>query len=75
MNTYQRGPSEIHETVGAYALGILDDAEATQFEAHLATCEWCAQQLDSTSGSRRGLVEFREPPCQIRQRRITPVLD
>jgi len=36
--------------VGAYALGILDDAEATAFEAHLATCEWCAQQLDELAG-------------------------
>ena len=43
------GPSE-HETVGAYALGILDDAEATAFEAHLAGCEWCAQQLDELAG-------------------------
>lgn len=42
-------PNE-HETVGAYALGILDDAEATAFEAHLATCEWCAQQLDELAG-------------------------
>ncbi|MGW2947577.1 zf-HC2 domain-containing protein, partial [Streptomyces sp. NPDC001226] len=24
----------------------MDDAEATAFEAHLATCDWCAQQLD-----------------------------
>jgi anti-sigma factor RsiW len=36
--------------VGAYALGILEDAEATQFEAHLATCDWCAQQLDELAG-------------------------
>lgn len=42
-------PNE-HETVGAYALGILDDAEATAFEAHLATCAWCAQQLDELAG-------------------------
>ncbi|MGC9500964.1 anti-sigma factor family protein [Streptomyces sp. WG7] len=39
-----------HETVGAYALGILDDAEATAFEAHLAGCEWCARQLDELAG-------------------------
>lgn len=44
-----QAPNE-HETVGAYALGILDDAEATAFEAHLATCEWCAQQLDELAG-------------------------
>ncbi|WP_345595748.1 zf-HC2 domain-containing protein [Streptomyces marokkonensis] len=43
-------PPNEHETVGAYALGILDDAEATAFEAHLATCEWCARQLDELAG-------------------------
>ncbi|CAL9556310.1 zf-HC2 domain-containing protein [Streptomyces sp. NPDC090994] len=42
-------PNE-HETVGAYALGILDEAEATAFERHLAGCEWCAQQLDELAG-------------------------
>ncbi|GGX65665.1 anti-sigma factor family protein [Streptomyces minutiscleroticus] len=45
-----QGPNDMHETVGAYALGILDDAEATAFEAHLATCEWCARQLDELAG-------------------------
>ncbi|GGV31079.1 RNA polymerase subunit sigma [Streptomyces longisporoflavus] len=41
---------DVHETVGAYALGILDDAEATAFEAHLAGCEFCAHQLEEFSG-------------------------
>ena len=63
MNTYQRGPSEIHETVGAYALGILDDAEATQFEAHLATCEWCAQQLDELAGMEPMLAQLADLPA------------
>lgn len=62
MNTFQRGPSEIHETVGAYALGILDDAEATQFEAHLATCEWCAQQLDELAGMEPMLAQLADLP-------------
>nr|BFD84534.1 anti-sigma U factor RsuA [Streptomyces sp. Xyl84] len=39
-----------HETVGAYALGILDDAEATAFEAHLAACERCARRLQELAG-------------------------
>ncbi|MFE0102809.1 anti-sigma factor family protein [Streptomyces sp. NPDC059009] len=41
---------DIHETVGAYALGVLDDAEATAFEQHLADCELCARQLEEFSG-------------------------
>jgi hypothetical protein len=54
-------PSE-HETVGAYALGILDDAEATAFEAHLATCEWCAQQLDELAGMEPMMAALADLP-------------
>ncbi|WP_240926207.1 zf-HC2 domain-containing protein [Streptomyces sp. JB150] len=56
------GPNE-HETVGAYALGILDDAEATAFEAHLATCEWCAQQLDELAGMEPMLAALADLPA------------
>ncbi|MBD0841936.1 zf-HC2 domain-containing protein [Streptomyces sp. TRM68416] len=55
------GASE-HETVGAYALGILDDTEATAFEAHLATCEWCAQQLDELAGMEPMLAALADLP-------------
>ncbi|AYL36348.1 MULTISPECIES: anti-sigma factor family protein [Streptomyces] len=54
-------PNE-HETVGAYALGILDDAEATAFEAHLASCEWCAQQLDELAGMEPMLAALADLP-------------
>ncbi|MFS4095263.1 anti-sigma factor family protein [Streptomyces sp. AF1A] len=54
-------PSE-HETVGAYALGLLDDAEATAFEAHLAGCEWCAQQLDELAGMEPMLAALADLP-------------
>ncbi|MFD8816040.1 anti-sigma factor family protein [Streptomyces sp. NPDC059627] len=54
-------PNE-HETVGAYALGILDDAEATAFEAHLAGCEWCAQQLDELAGIEPMLAALADLP-------------
>jgi hypothetical protein len=57
-----QGPGDIHETVGAYALGILDDAEATAFEAHLATCEWCAQQLDDLAGMEPMLAALADLP-------------
>ncbi|WP_200303757.1 anti-sigma factor family protein [Streptomyces adelaidensis] len=53
----------IHETVGAYALGILDDAEATQFEMHLATCEWCGQQLDELAGMEPMLAALADLPA------------
>nr|WP_308309709.1 zf-HC2 domain-containing protein [Streptomyces sp. CHD11] len=54
-------PNE-HETVGAYALGILDDAEASTFEAHLASCEWCAQQLDELAGMEPMLAALADLP-------------
>lgn len=55
------GPNE-HETVGAYALGILDDTEATAFEIHLAGCEWCAQQLDELAGMEPMLAALADLP-------------
>lgn len=58
----RQGPKDIHETVGAYALGILDGAEATAFEAHLATCEWCAQQLDDLAGMEPMLAALADLP-------------
>jgi putative zinc finger protein len=54
-------PNE-HETVGAYALGILDDAEATAFEVHLAGCDWCARQLDELSGMEPMLAALADLP-------------
>ncbi|NUR43752.1 MAG: zf-HC2 domain-containing protein, partial [Streptomyces sp.] len=47
---------------GAYALGILDDAEATAFEVHLAGCEWCAQQLDELAGMEPMLAALADLP-------------
>ncbi|NGN66318.1 zf-HC2 domain-containing protein [Streptomyces sp. A7024] len=35
-----------HADVGAYVLGVLDDADAARFEEHLAECAQCAAQLD-----------------------------
>ncbi|MFJ9011675.1 anti-sigma factor family protein [Streptomyces canus] len=57
-----QGQDDVHETVGSYALGILDDAEATSFEAHLATCEWCAQQLDEFAGMEPMLAALASLP-------------
>ncbi|MEU6805766.1 zf-HC2 domain-containing protein [Streptomyces neyagawaensis] len=63
MQGAQGSGDNIHETVGAYALGILDDAEATQFEAHLATCEWCGQQLDELAGMEPMLAALADLPA------------
>lgn len=52
----------MHEAAGAYALGILDDAEAAAFEAHLADCEVCAAQLDEFAGMEPMLALLKDGP-------------
>ncbi|MEU6175475.1 zf-HC2 domain-containing protein [Streptantibioticus parmotrematis] len=39
-----------HVDVGAYALGLLDEAEAGRFEEHLAGCGRCADLLEDFVG-------------------------
>ncbi|MFD3455676.1 anti-sigma factor family protein [Streptomyces sp. NPDC058691] len=43
-------PHDPHVDVGAYVLGVLDDADMARFEEHLAICHQCGQQLDELSG-------------------------
>src|SRR4051794_10613160 len=38
---------EPHYDVASYALGLFDDADATAFEEHLASCDGCAEDLES----------------------------
>lgn len=63
----QFGQSEegsIHETAGAYVLGILDDAEATAFEAHLAGCDICAAHLEEFAGMEPMLAMLADAPAR-----------
>ncbi|RLL67119.1 zf-HC2 domain-containing protein [Streptomyces sp. Z26] len=48
-----------HSDVGAYALGLLDGAEAAAFEEHLAGCERCQGELDGMLALRDVLAEAR----------------
>ncbi|MEU3185960.1 zf-HC2 domain-containing protein [Streptomyces sp. NPDC006923] len=54
--------STVHDAVGAYVLGILDDAEATAFEAHLAGCRLCAFHLEEFSGMEPMLALLADSP-------------
>ncbi|MCS0639154.1 zf-HC2 domain-containing protein [Streptomyces sp. LP05-1] len=56
------GNESVHDTVGAYVLGILDNAEATAFEAHLAGCDICAEHLEEFSGMEPMLALLAESP-------------
>lgn len=49
-----------HTDVGAYALGVLDDADAGRFEEHLADCHRCADELDGLMGVTPLLAELKE---------------
>ncbi|MEV6791809.1 zf-HC2 domain-containing protein [Streptomyces sp. NPDC051320] len=66
MSTYEQQPPPEHESehdaVAAYALGILDDAEATAFETHLAGCDICAAELDGFAGMEPILASLAEFP-------------
>ncbi|MGX2996931.1 zf-HC2 domain-containing protein [Streptomyces sp. JNUCC 64] len=63
---------DIHETVGAYALGVLDAREAAAFEGHLAVCAWCAGQLDELAGLEPVLAALADLPGAPGTRRGTP---
>ncbi|MFF2894891.1 anti-sigma factor family protein [Streptomyces sp. NPDC057966] len=49
-----------HDAAGAYLLGVLDDAEASAFEAHLAGCDLCTARLDELAGLEPVLARVSE---------------
>ncbi|MFF0072406.1 zf-HC2 domain-containing protein [Streptomyces sp. NPDC005494] len=52
-----------HDAAGAYVLGVLDDAEASAFEAHLAGCARCAAHLDEFAGMEPMLAMLAQAPA------------
>ncbi|MEU2989059.1 zf-HC2 domain-containing protein [Streptomyces griseoincarnatus] len=50
---------ERHRDVGAYALGVLDEAEAFRFEDHLMECPSCAVQVTEFGPATRQLMLYR----------------
>ncbi|MEV6107492.1 zf-HC2 domain-containing protein [Streptomyces sp. NPDC051940] len=69
-----------HTDVGAYALGLLTEAEATRFEEHLAGCDRCADELESLLGVAEvlsdlgpGAPEAEPPPPGLLERALAEV--
>ncbi|KUN02916.1 hypothetical protein AQI95_25665 [Streptomyces yokosukanensis] len=50
---------ERHRDVGAYALGVLDEAEAFRFEDHLMQCPQCTAQVTEFGPAARQLMLYR----------------
>ncbi|MEV7811740.1 zf-HC2 domain-containing protein [Streptomyces flaveolus] len=50
---------ERHRDVGAYALGVLDEAEAFRFEDHLMECPQCAAHVTGFGATTRQLMLYR----------------
>ncbi|MER6748670.1 zf-HC2 domain-containing protein [Streptomyces fungicidicus] len=50
---------ERHRDVGAYALGVLDEADAFRFEDHLMECPQCALQVTEFGPAARQLMLYR----------------
>ncbi|MFJ8463488.1 zf-HC2 domain-containing protein [Streptomyces swartbergensis] len=50
---------ERHRDVGAYALGVLDEAEAFRFEDHLMECPRCAAEVTEFGPTTRQLMLYR----------------
>ncbi|MET8842994.1 zf-HC2 domain-containing protein [Streptomyces rubiginosohelvolus] len=61
-----------HDAAAAYVLGILDDAQASDFEAHLAGCARCAAHLDEFAGMEPMLAMLAEAPSAVPGARPVP---
>jgi anti-sigma-K factor RskA len=62
---------ELHESTGAYVVGALTDEDRAAFEAHLATCGPCREEVRAFREVVRGLdlaVEQHAPPAALRER-------
>lgn len=62
------------EVAPLYALGVLDDAERAEFEAHLAGCEQCREEvreMGEVVGMLANAVPSVSPPAGLRDRILT----
>ena len=62
---------DVHDLTAAYALHALDERERAEFEAHLAHCEPCREELAQLTEAAAALawaVESPPPPPALRDR-------
>jgi len=60
--------NDLHDLAAAYALDALDDGERAEFEAHLATCPECTDEIAGFAGVVESLAESPSvtPPAHLR---------
>jgi anti-sigma factor RsiW len=56
---------ERHRDVGAYALGVLDEADAFRFEDHLMECPRCAAQVTEFGPVTRQMMLYRRATPRV----------
>ena len=56
---------ERHRDVGAYALGVLDEAEAFRFEDHLMECPRCAAHVTEFGPATRQMMLYRRATPRV----------
>jgi anti-sigma-K factor RskA len=68
---------EIHDAAGAYALDALDDLERARFEAHLARCATCRQDVADFQATARllGAAAAEAPPIALRDSVLAAIRD
>jgi anti-sigma-K factor RskA len=74
--TAARSDCKWSEAVAPYVLGALDEAEQRAFEAHMADCASCRQELAGLTPAVRLLataVDEVEPPADLRRRLMAQV--
>jgi anti-sigma factor RsiW len=62
---------DLHELTAGYALDALDEDECERYEAHLASCERCQEELQGfwqVSASLARAADGQQPPAALRGR-------
>src|SRR5262245_10977515 len=67
--------ADIHALSGAYVLDAIEVEERAAFEAHLAECESCREEVDALQDAAAALAETTEeaPPPELRERILAEV--
>jgi anti-sigma-K factor RskA len=66
---------DLHTLTGAYAVDALPEDERTLFEAHLAVCDACGQEVQElqATAARLGAISVARPPAELRNRILAEI--